>query len=51
MKKIYLLLAAIASIVGCSPKNDGKGAVNHEKCLVVYYSHTGATAKVAQEIC
>lgn len=51
MKKIYLLLAAIASIVGCSPKNDGKGAVNHEKCLVVYYSQTGATAKVAQEIC
>ena len=50
MKKIFLLLAAIASLVGCSPKNDGKGAVKHEKCLVVYYSQTGATAKVAQEI-
>ncbi len=50
MKKIYLFLAVIASLVGCSPKNDARGAVNHEICLVVYYSQTGATAKVAQEI-
>ena len=50
MKKIYLFLVAIASLVGCSPKNDARGAVNHEICLVVYYSQTGATAKVAQEI-
>ena len=49
-EKIYLFLAAIASLVGCSPKNDARGAVNHEKCLVVYYSQTGAMAKVAQEI-
>ena len=50
MKKIFLFLAAIASIVGCSPKKDTQGAVSHEKCLVVFYSQTGATAKVAQEI-
>lgn len=50
MKKIYLFLAAIASIVGCSPKNNTQDTVAHEKCLVVYYSQTGATAKVAQEI-
>ena len=43
IKKICLLLISIPLFVMCSSRKDDQGAAIHEKCLVVYYSQTGAT--------
>lgn len=51
MRKLFLLLAAFISLIGCaSKKNNEINAKSHKNCLCVYYSQNGATAKVAQEI-
>lgn len=51
MKKMTLF-AAILALVGCgSPnKSEADGDAKSMKCLVIYYSQTGVTQKVAQEI-
>lgn len=47
MKKILLLLAAVAAMVGCKSNKDGAQAT---KSLILYYSQTGATKTVAEEL-
>lgn len=47
MKKIVLLLAAVAALVGCK---SGKGETPATKSLILYYSQTGATKTVAEEL-
>lgn len=51
MKKMTLF-AAILALVGCGSPNKSKadGDAKSKKCLVIYYSQTGVTQKVAQEI-
>lgn len=51
MKKGFTLFAALLALMGChSQKKSGAGdTAKEQKCLVVYYSQTGATQKVAQE--
>ena len=41
MKKFITAIAAIATVVSCS---------NEKKVLVLYYSQTGATQQVAEEL-
>lgn len=47
MKKIILLFAAVAALAGCKPN---KGETPQSKSLIVYYSQTGATKAVAEEL-
>ncbi len=48
MKKILTVLAMVLALVGCTSQN--KKEENMKKTLVIYYSQTGATQQVAQEI-
>lgn len=52
MKKGFTLLAAILTLFGCNTqkKSDSDAETKKSKYLVVYYSQTGATQSVAQEI-
>lgn len=52
MKKGFTLFAAILTLFGCNTqkKSDSNADAKKSKCLVVYYSQTGATQSVAQEI-
>lgn len=53
MKKGFTLLAALLTLFGCNTqkKNETSNAQTQTpKCLVVYYSQTGATQKVAKEL-
>lgn len=51
MRKGFTLFAALLALVGCSSqkKSEASGETKAQKCLVIYYSQTGATQKVAQE--
>lgn len=47
MKKIILLLAAVAALFGCK---SNKGETQTTKSLIIYYSQTGATKSMAEEL-
>ncbi len=48
MKKILTMIAMVLTLAGCTNSpNPNKETM--KKCLVIYYSQTGATKKVAQE--
>ncbi len=47
MKKILFMTAIALAMAGCTSQN--KNEENTKKSLVIYYSQTGATQKVAQE--
>lgn len=51
MRKGLTLFAALLTLMGCNSqkKNETADEAKAPKCLVVYYSQTGATQKVAQE--
>ncbi len=48
MKKFLSIIALALTLVGCTSQN--KNEENMKKHLVIYYSQTGATRQVAQEI-
>lgn len=47
MKKTVLFLAAVAALVGCK---SNKGETPSTKSIIIYYSQTGATKTVAEEL-
>lgn len=51
MKKGLTLFAALLALIGCNSQKKAETEVETKtpKCLVIYYSQTGATQKVAQE--
>lgn len=51
MKKGLTLFAALLALIGCTSqkKSETGNETKAPKCLVMYYSQTGATQKVAQE--
>lgn len=51
MKKGLTLFAALLALIGCTSqkKSETGNGTKAPKCLVMYYSQTGATQKVAQE--
>lgn len=52
MKKILTLLTVFLALISCKPqkKNAMNPVTETQKYLVIYYSQTGATQRVAQEI-
>lgn len=50
MKKGLTLFAAILALTGCNPQKKNETGDVPNKSIVIYYSQTGATQKVAQEI-
>lgn len=51
MKKYFMLLAAaVMTVVACGSKNQECEQTDTKKCLVLYYSQTGATKAVAEEL-
>ncbi len=48
MRRLFTILAVVLAVTGCNLRN--KSNENMEKTLVIYYSQTGATEQVAQEI-
>lgn len=47
MKKLFLLLAAVAALAGCK---SGKGEAPATRSLILYYSQTGTTKTVAEAL-
>ncbi|MCQ2289010.1 MAG: hypothetical protein MJZ74_07910 [Muribaculaceae bacterium] len=52
MNKIIAIALAVVALVGCSPKNEAEKSTEEQKSnvLVLYYSQTGATKYVAEEL-
>lgn len=51
MKRSIAIAAAAAALAGCQPQTgDTASKANHSNRLVLYYSQTGVTAQVAQEL-
>lgn len=53
MKKGLTLLAVLLTLIGCNSQKKSQtedDSVNNPKCLVIYYSQTGTTQKVAEEL-
>ncbi len=50
MKKLMVLMAAALTLVSCGKTKENTEESEGPKCLVLYYSQTGTTQKVAEEI-